>query len=182
MISEFRGLRDHPFELLQRIESRLHATRLDIVAGQAQNWSGLGFRLGNTWLVAPRDDVREIIVPPRLTRIPNARPWLLGVANVRGALLGVIDLGQFLGGASASAPRTQRLLVYNSDRFPVGFLVDEIAGNRQFVASEQRAELPEGADAFLPYLLGAFVRDGQPWLAFSLHKLAMADSFGYAGL
>ena len=31
-------------------------------------------------------------------------------------------------------------------------------------------------------LRGLNLRDGQPWLAFSLHKLAMADSFGYAGL
>ncbi|MGH8460008.1 MAG: chemotaxis protein CheW [Stenotrophobium sp.] len=182
MTSELRSLRDHPFELLQRMESRLQAARLDIVAGQAQGWAGMGFRLGHTWLAAPRDDVREIIVLPPLTRIPNARPWLRGVANVRGALLGVIDLTQFLGGEAAAVTRTQRLLVYNSDRYPVGFLVDEIAGHRQFVASEQRAELPQGSEAFLPYLLGAFVRDGQPWLAFSLHKLAMADSFGHAGL
>ncbi|MGH8505549.1 MAG: chemotaxis protein CheW [Stenotrophobium sp.] len=182
MTSEFRSLRDQPFDLLQRLESQLQVARLDIVAGQAQGWIGLGFRLGSSWLVAPRDDVREIIAPPKLTRIPNAKPWLLGVANVRGALLGVIDLNHFLGGEASAAKRAQRLLVYNSDRVPVGFLVDEVAGHRQFAANEQRTELPEGSEPFLPYLLGAFVRDGQPWLAFSLHKLAMADTFGHAGL
>ncbi|HWU67527.1 MAG TPA: chemotaxis protein CheW [Stenotrophobium sp.] len=182
MTSELRSLRDQPFDLLQRLESQLQVARLDVVAGQAQGWTGLGFRLGDTWLVAPRDDVREIIAPPKLTRIPNAKPWLLGVANVRGALLGVIDLNHFLGAETATASRAQRLLVYNSDRVPVGFLVDEIVGHRQFTANEQRAELPEGSEPFLPYLLGAFVRDGQPWLAFSLHKLAMADTFGHAGL
>ena len=32
-----------------------------------------------------------------------------------------------------------------------------------------------------PYLLGAFVRESQPWLALSLHKLASGDAFNRAG-
>ncbi|MGH8456187.1 MAG: chemotaxis protein CheW [Stenotrophobium sp.] len=182
MNSEFRTLRDDPFELLLRLETLLRSARTDTTAGTAQGWAGLGFRLGETWLAAPREDVREVIAPPRLTRVPNARPWMLGVANVRGALLGVIDLHQFLGSTAAVEQRTQRLLVFNSERTPVGILVDEIVGHRQFTLSEQRSSIPDDAGAFAPYLLGGFVRDGQPWLAFSLHKLAMSDAFKHAGL
>lgn len=182
MSAELRALRDDPFEQLLRLEVRLRATRLDVAAGQAQTWSGLAFRINDIWLVAPRDEVREIIVPPRLTRVPNVRAWLLGVANVRGSLLTIIDLRQYLGMPALDQQRTQRVLVFNSEHFSAGFLVDEVVGHRQFLPNEQRREIIGGAGSFAPYLLSAFVRDGQPWLALSLHKVAGSDNFKHAGL
>lgn len=182
MSAELRALRDDPFEQLLRLEARLRSSRLDIAAGAAQTWGGLGFRLNNIWLATPRDEVREVIVPPKLTRVPNVRAWLLGVANVRGSLLPIIDLRQFLGLPPAEELRTRRALVFNSDRVPAGFIVDEVAGHRQFAPQEQRREMLAGAGSYSPYLLGAFVRDGQPWLAFSLHKVVQSDIFKHAGL
>lgn len=181
MTAELRALRQHPFELLQQLETRLRAARLDVVAGQAEAWVGLGFRVADFWLTSPKEDVREVINPPRLTRVPNAKPWLTGVANVRGELLPVIDLRQFLGLPPSETLRAQRVLVFNSERVPAGFLVDEVAGYRQFTSGEQRSEVQDGKDNLRPYLLGGFVREGTPWLAFSLHKVAQSDTFKHAG-
>jgi twitching motility protein PilI len=182
MSAELRSLRDDPFELLLLLETRLRATRLDVAAGQAETWTGLGFRLGRVWLAAPREDVREVIVPPRPSRVPNAKSWLSGVANVRGELLTIIDLAQLLGMQVGEESRAQRVLVFNSDRVPAGFLVDEVAGYRQFAPSEQRHEMKPDAGTFSPYLLGAFVREGQPWFAMSLHKVAQSPDFINAGV
>jgi len=82
-LAELFGLAGQPFELLFALENRLRAARLDIAAGQTQSWTGLGFRLRQHWLVAPREDVREVITVPKVTRVPGAKPWLLGVANAR---------------------------------------------------------------------------------------------------
>ena len=177
MSLELRALRADPFGLLLQLEERLRSARLDVVAGQAQSWVGLGFRVGELWLAAPREDVREVIPPPRTTRVPNAQPWLTGVANVRGELLTLIDLPVMLGLPATETARARRVLVLNSKRTPAGFLVDEVAGYRQFSPGEQRNEMKLQAGAFMPYLLGAFVREGQPWLAFSLHRLAESESF-----
>jgi twitching motility protein PilI len=175
------ALRDAPFDLLAALERRLQVARVDLAAGAAQFWTGLGFRLGDRWLVAPREDVREVVVPPALTRVPGARPWLLGVANVRGALLPVCDLRRLLGEEHHTMARGSRVLVYNSDRVPAGFLVDEVSGYRQFAPPDQRPELVEEGGALKPFLLGAFVREGHPWLALSLHKVAASDAFSRAG-
>lgn len=181
MSAELRALRDDPFEQLLLLETRLRAARLDISAGQAQTWTGLGFRIGAAWLATPKDDVREVIVPPRTTRIPNAKPWMNGVANVRGELLTIVDLPQMLGMPPTVDGRANRVLVFNSSRVPAGFLVHEVAGYRQFTPNEQRNEMKASAQPFTPYLLGAFVREGQPWLALSLHKVAESDAFKHAG-
>jgi twitching motility protein PilI len=179
--ADLLALRDSPFELLAALESRLQTARVDLAAGAAQFWTGLGFRLGERWLVAPREDVREVIVPPTLTRVPGARPWLLGLANVRGSLLPVCDLHRLLGEEHHTMARGARVLVYNSDRVPAGFLVDEVSGYRQFTPGDQRAEMIDEAGVLKPFALGGFVREGHPWLAVSLHKIVAGDAFNRAG-
>jgi twitching motility protein PilI len=174
-----RECREVPFELLVRLEGRLRAVRQDVAAGQQSQWVGLGFRIGERWLVAPQDDVREVIMPPSLTRVPAAQPWLLGLANVRGSLLPICDLRRIVGEEHRVMDRRSRVLVLNSERVPAGFLVDEVVGYRQFAPQDQRRDSPDSG-SLAPYLLGAFVRDGQPWLAFSLHKVVGSDTFGHA--
>ena len=179
--AELRELRADPFAILAAIEARLQTERGGDES-RAQNWTGLGFRLGAHWFVAPRDDVREVIAPPVATRVPNAQAWLSGLANVRGELLAIADLSRYFALPPSADPRSRRVLVLNSRHVPAGLLVDEIAGYRQFAATEQRNEMKTELPEFAPYLLGAFVRDGQPWYAFSLHKLASSEGFRAAAL
>lgn len=181
MSLRLRDLREDPFRLLSELDRRLRALRADVTSGGVDLWQGLAFRQGERWMVAPKDDVREVIPPPRVTRVPNARPWLSGVANVRGSLLTLVDLGAFLGGAITASSRSARVLVLNSDRVPAGFLVDEVAGYRQFSPSEQLPNVIAPDDAAAPYVLGGFLREGRPWQVLSLHRMAQSEAMRRAG-
>jgi len=178
MSGDLRALLDRPFELLLELEGRIRATRRDMAADQAQAWIGLAFRLGERWLVAPREEVREVLPVPVSTRIPNGLPWLGGIANVRGNLLTLVDLAQLLGEPAAPTSRLSRVLVLNSDRLPLGFIVDEVLGYRQFSVNEQ-AEVMDPPLA--PYVLGGFEQQGRQWQAFSLHRLALSPTMKNAG-
>jgi twitching motility protein PilI len=59
-------------------------------------WDAIGFRLMEQRLVIAMKDVREILTLPSLTRVPGARPWVLGIANIRGNLMPILDLHGFL--------------------------------------------------------------------------------------
>ncbi len=181
MNATLRDWRDDPFELLLRLDDRLRSARLDVAAGQAEQWTGLGFRVAQEWLLVPRDEVREVIPPPPHTRVPNARAWLLGLANVRGGLITVIDLQLLLGGRSAQVGRAQRLLVLNDERLPIGFLVDEVAGYRQFVPQDQQPPPAPELDALQPLELGGFFREARQWRVISLQKLVRTDAVRQAG-
>ena len=149
--------------------------------GSRQLWLGLAFRVREQWFVAPREDVREILPMPSMSRVPGAKPWLLGVANVRGSILPVSDLSQFLGQVRRNATPTARVLVLNNVRVPAGLMVDEVAGYRQFAPDDQRHERVSEAGAARPFLLGAFERDARLWWVMSLHKLALSAEFSHAG-
>lgn len=180
MTDELRALAATPFELLAAIEARVRSSRPDIVRRRADVWLGLGFRIRDRWCVAPREDIREIIPPPPMSRAPGAKPWLLGVANVRGGIMAIADLPQFLGLPKRANSSTSRVLVFNSHRLPVGLLVDEVSGYRQFTVADQRPGLMTQAGPLAPYLLGAFEREQQPWYAFSFHKLVDSLEFAHA--
>ncbi|MEA2496560.1 MAG: purine-binding chemotaxis protein CheW [Thermoleophilaceae bacterium] len=49
------------------------------------------------WYGLPLEDVREVVPDPELTRLPLAPPGLLGVFNLRGQVVPLVDTGALLG-------------------------------------------------------------------------------------
>ena len=109
--TELRALREHPFELLRELERR---SRVAITGSPAddvstEEWVGIGLRLGNERFVVAREEVREVLMlPSTLTRVPGAKPWIRGLANVRGHLLPIADLRGFLGAGEAERATAAR--------------------------------------------------------------------------
>ncbi len=174
-------LRDRPFELLQEFErrSRLAAAGRGREAGvDVQNeWVGVAFRIQDELMVARRDQVREILTYPGVTRIPGAKPWLLGLANVRGQLLPIIDLQVFFGGEPTVVGRQTRVLVVNHAEIPAGLLVDEVRGFRRFTADEEPEELLRLAPAKKPFISGGYRAGDDLWELMSLHDLVESPVF-----
>jgi chemotaxis signal transduction protein len=71
-----------------------------------------GILCGSWALAFPFEWARQIVDDFELSPLPKAPPWLLGAANVDGAILPVIDLAVYLGTTSLqSGPRKPRLLI-----------------------------------------------------------------------
>ncbi len=174
-----RELRENPFELLQELEkrSRLALAGSGATDTDAEEWVGIGCLLGNERFLVSRNDVREVMMPGTVTRVPGTREWVAGLANLRGQLLPVFDLRAFLGAGSSRGERTARVLVANSPEMPVGIIVDEVFGFRRFLSSEFRNEAPDTELRCERYLDGACVRGEEVWPVFSLQKLIAAAEF-----
>ncbi|NQV87652.1 MAG: chemotaxis protein CheW, partial [Woeseiaceae bacterium] len=97
--TDLATLVEQPFELLKEMESRSRTAHAGQGAGSMPSeWVGVGFRIGEEQFVANRDHVREVLMlPESMTRVPGARRWLLGIANLRGHLLPLVDLKLMLG-------------------------------------------------------------------------------------
>lgn len=52
----------------------------------------LTFLLDGTTYGLSIHDIREIIMPPDVARVPRAKPWIRGVINLRGKIIPVMDL------------------------------------------------------------------------------------------
>jgi twitching motility protein PilI len=174
-----RALRDRPFELLQLLEKRAR----DVAAGAregaaAQEWIGVAFRMGGETFLVERDEAREVMgVPSPGTRVPGARRWILGLANVRGQLLPIIDLKQYLGSGEIVPGRDTRVIVVNHREIPAGLVVDEVLGFRRFAEREFTPETPPTIIRCEHYLAGSFRRGSEAWPILSLRTLVESPAF-----
>jgi len=64
------------------------------------------------------------------TLLPGVKPWVVGVSNIRGKLLPIIDFAQFLGGQLSAVHRLQRIVILDRQGVFVGLVVDAIKGMR----------------------------------------------------
>lgn len=107
-------------------------------------WSGVIFRVGDTRLACNIEQVSEFLPIPTFTQVPGTKQWILGLANVRGDLLTIIDLSWFLNGERTTVTMRTRILAASLRGRPVGLLVDEVFGQRQFVNKEgDKSGLPK---------------------------------------
>ncbi|HIK55615.1 MAG TPA: chemotaxis protein CheW [Synechococcales cyanobacterium M55_K2018_004] len=105
----------------------------------------------------PATGIREVISPSpdRITPIPNVSPLLLGTLNVRGRVIWVADLGQFLGDStplSTDRPEISVIAVEDQDTM-LGLAVDRIVGMEWLDVEE--VQMPSNVpDSMAPFLRG----------------------------
>jgi len=137
-----------PFEVLTDYEHRslAHQPGTPEQVDAPGLWRAVCYRLGDRRLASGFGEVVEIITVPALTPIPGGMAWLLGIANVRGNLLPVIDLKQFLDGQRTVIHENQRALVIKQSGGNIAVLVDELMGQRHFVDANRHepGSLAEG--------------------------------------
>jgi len=109
--------------------------------------------------------------------VPGAKPWIRGLANVRGQLLPLVDLRAFLGGGVTNIGRGSRVLVANHREVPAGLLVDEVQGFRRFVDNEFGTTVPPTIIRCERSLAGTFRRGAESWPVFSLRSLLESPEF-----
>jgi len=178
--SKLRAFRDKPFELLREIERLTRSALSGQGAGAAEGreWVGVAFRLGTESFLVAREETREILgIPATLARVPGAKSWIRGLANVRGQLLPVVDLRSFLGGGVTPSNRVARVLVANHREVPAGLLVDEVLGFRKFADGDFVGDVPPTLLRCERYLAGAFKRGSEAWPVFALRNLLESTEF-----
>jgi len=89
------------------------AERLRTAPQKKSETPRLAVRIGTTNYLVNMTCVGEIVPVPDITHVPWTQPWYRGLANVRGRLVGIVDLQQLIGGTSLGHDQTQQLLVLN---------------------------------------------------------------------
>ena len=171
-----------PFLVLADYEQRslAHVAGLPEQLDAPGLWRGVAYRVGSHRLASGFDEVVEILSLPAVTHVPGAQPWMLGVANVRGTLLPVVDLKQFLEGERTVIHESQRVLVVRQSGGEVAVTIDELFGQRSFVEA-QGIELEGVADGrYAHFVDRAYRVNDQAWGVFSLERLTRTPEFRQA--
>jgi Chemotaxis signal transduction protein len=168
-------------EALRELQSRL-AARLQSSQDAARTANWLAVESGGQGFLLGLADAGEIFPLSALKPVPHTHSWFAGVANLRGGLHGVVDLGR---PSSACAARhcpnrcasTPGLVALNpSLGAQCALLVERLAGLRL----PDQLEQVEGADdSARPAFAGPVWRDaeGRAWQELNLSALARHEQF-----
>lgn len=115
--------------------------------------------VGGLPFALPLETLAEVALVPRVVPVPHVRPWVLGVVNVRGHVLALLDLRTLLGWPSPAAPTDRMLVGRRRGGEPIGaFVVDGVQGIRTY--PPERVRLLE-ASAGVPHgIVGTCEEDG----------------------
>ncbi|MEJ2577249.1 MAG: chemotaxis protein CheW [Gammaproteobacteria bacterium] len=169
-------------DLLLDLEERFRtgARQLPELELSDDRWQGLAFTVAGVRLVSAMQELAEMLpYPHMITRVPGARDWVVGLANVRGTLLPITDLQAFLGGKAQVPGKGSRVLVLPRSEINAGLLVPGVQGMQQFDRDcrvEARLEGPVGQ-----YVNEAFKVDDELWPVFGMQALADDPRFLAAG-
>lgn len=146
-------------------------------SGPADEWSGVVFSVGEFRLACNIDRIGEILPCPQSTPVPGAKSWIIGLANVRGEILTVVDLPWYLTGVRTPITNNSRLLAATLNKAPIGLLIDEVFGQRHFLDSDAiPAELED--DSPLNGLVSKHHKLGsESWLELDLDRLFTTAEF-----
>ena len=120
-----RRLRMRDFQT--RLVDRMQAARggSDVRAGQ------LGVLIGGTRWLFDLQQAGEIVAVGSLTTVPLTQPWFLGLTNMRGNLISVVDFARFQGGPPTQIDKQSRIIAFApSLGFNGGLLVSRVLGLR----------------------------------------------------
>ena len=93
------------------------------------------FTVAGRQLAADIRHTREVVVLPDRTMVPRAPAHVLGVANLRGYIVPIVDIGHLLGlppRPPSEAPRTPRTIVLEGAGAQVAIAMDEVLGLESF--------------------------------------------------
>ncbi len=169
-------------DLQHRLAQRMQAVRDE--PAQTANW--LAVECEGVGLLLSLKQAAEIFTPVTLKPLPYAKPWLLGVANLRGGLFTVVDLAVFLGlrdnsGSSEQRPDggQARLVALHADlNINCALWVDRLLGLRSDDQLSAPAPLPPQSSS-RPRFAGPLVRDaeGRSWQQLDLEALSKHQQF-----
>lgn len=170
-------LKQTPFDVLVRIERkwRVLTPALPQEEGDRRRWTGVHFRIRGFDLVIPIAQLHEIIDMPTAFPIPGVKHWVLGLANRRGNLLPIVDLGKFIFADDVSAQG--RLLIIEIEGSMVGLRVDAVYGMRHFWEDHKIPKIPELPDQLRKFIKRAYLEGDRVWAVFDIEALKASQDF-----
>lgn len=175
---------NNPLSLLFDYEKRGrdHVVDLSTEEDRREYWRSIAFRVGDVHLLLDEHEVTELLTVPGTARVPGTQRWIIGVANVRGELLPVIDFGDFLFAEPVQQTKQTRVLVVAWDEVRSGLMVDQVMGVKRLPVDTKKPAHTEGMSDVLKTVVGDCYEEEQIFHVMSVKKLIEDTGFMQAAV
>ncbi len=128
-------------------------------------------RLGADRYAVPITSVREILRVGRLTPVSTAPAFVLGVINLRGVIMTVLDLRVFFGLEPGPVGTDARIIVAEGGGMAVGILVEQLEEIVDLPAAQVKPPLASAKGLVEDYVVGIAAHGDQLVVLIDLEKV-----------
>jgi purine-binding chemotaxis protein CheW len=121
--------------------------------------------------------VQEVLRYTEIAPVPGAPTYVLGIINLRGNVVTVIDTRSRFGLKSAENTDNSRIVIIEAEKQVIGILVDSVAEVVYLRASEIDVAPNVGNDESAKFIQGVSNRDGELLILVDLNKLLSDDEW-----
>lgn len=142
------------------LQRRLKARAVDYARLPAARSKGgpsievIFFMLGRERYALELHHIQEVIPLPELTSLPGVPAFVLGIINVRGQIVSVIDLKTFFDLPQQGLSHRNRVIILHAPDMEFGILADEVCGVSRLDEDDLQATLPTLTGVRQEYLKG----------------------------
>jgi len=129
------------------------------------------FRLANETYGINVMQVQEVLRFSDIAPVPGAPPYVLGIINLRGNVVTVIDTCQRFGLPPIEMTDNTRIVIIETDHQVIGILVDAVAEVVYLKRSEIETTPNVGNDESAKFIQGVSHREGELLILVDLNKL-----------
>ena len=115
--------------------------------------------------------VQEVLRVSEIAPVPGAPPYVLGIVNLRGSVVTVIDTRLRFGLPVREPDEASRIVIIETDKQVVGMLVDGVAEVVEVPASAIESTPNVGNDDAARYIQGVFSSDDGLLILVDLDRL-----------
>ena len=130
---------------------KTEAVKEEITGNQ---FEGLEFFLTNERYAIDANYVSEVIPLKDLTPLPCTPDFILGIINVRGRIIAVIDIKKFFNLPEKGITELNRVIVVKHQDIELGILADEIIGSTNIFPDKLQTSIPTITGINNDFLMG----------------------------
>ena len=135
------------------------------------------YRLGDETYGINVMQVQEVLRYSEIAPVPGAPDYVLGIINLRGNVVTVIDTRARFGLPPEEVTDNTRVVIIESDEQVVGILVDSVAEVVYLKSSEIDSAPNVGTEESAKFIQGASNREGELLILVDLNKLLSDDEW-----
>ncbi|MCY1268450.1 Chemotaxis protein CheW [compost metagenome] len=135
------------------------------------------FRLDNETYGINVMQVQEVLRYSEIAPVPGAPSYVLGIINLRGNVVTVIDTRQRFGLVPAAVTDNTRIVIIEADRQVVGILVDSVAEVIYLRQSEIETAPNVGNDESAKFIQGVCNKNGELLILVELEKMLSEEEW-----
>lgn len=166
-------LREFQAQLVERMQTAR--------SGEDTRVNQLGVMIGESRWLLNLQTAGEIVSVGSITPVPLTQPWFLGLTNIRGNLISVIDFARFQGHAPTTIDKDSRIVAFGPAlSFNSALLVSRVLGLRNVAEMQPQAE---SDDQTTPWASKRYTdQESQVWTELDLSSVIQNPQFLHVGL